>query len=85
MILLKMFSGSLRWESLLSSIPIILRFGLFIVSWISWMFWVRNFLCFEYSLTIVSVFSKVSSLHEIFSFISYILLLKLASGAPYLS
>ena len=24
-------------------IPIILRFGLFIVSWISWMVWVRSF------------------------------------------
>jgi hypothetical protein len=43
MILLKMFSGPLSWESLLSSISILLRFGLFIVSWISWMFWVRRF------------------------------------------
>jgi hypothetical protein len=29
---LKMFSGPLSWESLLSSIPIIFRFGFFIVS-----------------------------------------------------
>jgi hypothetical protein len=45
-ILLKIFTGHLRWESSLSSIPIILRFGLLTVSLISWMFWVRNFLLF---------------------------------------
>jgi hypothetical protein len=33
-ILLKIFTGPLSWESLLSSIPKILRFGLLIVSWI---------------------------------------------------
>jgi hypothetical protein len=35
-ILLKIFIDPLRWESLLSSIPIILRFCLLSVSWISW-------------------------------------------------
>ena len=32
-ILLKIFTGPLSWESSLSFIPIILRFGLLIVSW----------------------------------------------------
>jgi hypothetical protein len=36
--LLKIFTVPLNWESLISSISIILRFGLLIVSWISWMF-----------------------------------------------
>jgi hypothetical protein len=45
---LKIFTGPLNWECLLSSIPFILRFGLFIVSWISWLFWVRSFLHFEF-------------------------------------
>jgi hypothetical protein len=35
--LLKIFTGPLNWDTSLSSIPIILRFGLLIVSWISWM------------------------------------------------
>jgi len=43
MILLKTFSDPLSWELSFSSIPIILRFGLFIVSWISWIFGVRSF------------------------------------------
>jgi hypothetical protein len=46
-VLLKMFAGPLSWNSSLSSIPVILRFGL-IVSWISWMFWVRSFLPFAF-------------------------------------
>jgi hypothetical protein len=37
-ILLKIFTGPLSWESSLSSIPIILKVGLLIVSWISWIF-----------------------------------------------
>ena len=45
-ILLKIFTDLLSWESSLSSIPTILRFGILIVSWISWMFWVRSFLIF---------------------------------------
>jgi hypothetical protein len=36
-ILLKILTGPLSWESSLS-IAIILRFGLLIVSWISWLF-----------------------------------------------
>jgi hypothetical protein len=36
--LLKIFTGPLSWQSLHSSIPIILRFGLLIVFWTSWMF-----------------------------------------------
>jgi hypothetical protein len=60
-ILLKIFTGPLSWESSLSSKSIILRFDLLIVSWISWMFWVRSFLHFAFSLTVVSMFSMVSS------------------------
>ena len=45
-ILLKIFIGPLSWESSLSSIPIILRFHLLIVSWISWMFWVKELFAF---------------------------------------
>jgi hypothetical protein len=40
---LNTFSVSLSRVSFLSSIPIILRFGSLIVSWISWIFWVRSF------------------------------------------
>ena len=53
-ILLKIFTVPLRCESSLQFIPIILRFGLLILSWISWIFWVRSFLHFAFSLTIVS-------------------------------
>jgi hypothetical protein len=60
-ILLKIFICPLSWESSLSSTPVILRFVLLIVSWISWMFWVRIFFHFAFSLTIVSMFSMVSS------------------------
>jgi hypothetical protein len=45
-ILLKIFTGPLSWESSLSSIPIILRIGLLIVSWIFWMFVLRRFFIF---------------------------------------
>jgi hypothetical protein len=64
-ILLKIFTGPLSWESSLSSIPIFLRF----VSWISW---VRSFLHFAFSLTVVLMFSMVSSALEILSSIFYI-------------
>jgi hypothetical protein len=73
-ILLMISTDPLSWESSLSSIPIILRFGLLIVSWISWMFWVRSFLLFAFSLIVMSVFSMVSSAPEILSSISCILL-----------
>ena len=46
---------------------------------ISSMFWVRNFLHFEFSLTVVSISSKVSSIPEILSSSSCYLLLNLAS------
>jgi hypothetical protein len=47
--LLKIFIGSLSLESPLSSIPIILRFGLLILSWISRVFSVRRYLVFAFS------------------------------------
>ena len=79
---LKIFTGPLSWEFSLSSIPIILRFGLLIMSLISWVFWVRNFLHFAFSLTVVSMFSMVSAVSEILSSISCILLVMLASMNP---
>jgi hypothetical protein len=73
-ILLKIFTGHFSWESSFSSLPTILRFGLLIVSWISWMFLLRSFLHFAFSLAVVSMFSMVSSVPEILSSISCILL-----------
>ena len=70
-ILLKIFAGPLHWESSFSSIPIILRFYLLIESCISWMFWVRSFLHFVFSLTDLSKFSVVSSVPEILSLILF--------------
>jgi hypothetical protein len=70
-IMLKILTGPLSWESSLPSILITIRFDLFIVSSISWMFWVRSFLNFLFSLTVVSIFSMVSSAPEILS--SYLL------------
>lgn len=45
-------------------IPIILRFGLFTISQISWMFCVRKFLDLTFSLTDVSISSIASSIPE---------------------
>jgi hypothetical protein len=46
------------------------------------MFWVRRFLHFSFSLTVVSNFSKVSSAPEILSLTSLTLLVMLASMTP---
>lgn len=71
-VLLKILSGPMSCNSSLSSILICHRFDLFIVSKISWMFFVRNFfLGLTFSLTDVSTYSLVSSTHEILASISY--------------
>ena len=72
MILLKTISGPLSWESSFSSILTILRFGVFIVFWISQMLWVMSVLHFAFSLTVVSISSNVSSIPEILSSVSCI-------------
>jgi hypothetical protein len=60
-ILLKTFSGPLIWFSFPSPIPIIgLRFGLFIVFQISWMFHAWRFLDLTFSLTKVYTSSILS-------------------------
>ena len=80
MVLLKIFSGLLSSEYS-SSISIILRFGLFIVSQISCMSYV-NFLGLTFSLADVSVSFLVSSRPEIVSSTSCIVLVMLVSVVP---
>ena len=82
MILLNIFSVPLSCISSPSSIPIILKFVLFIVSQISWMFCVKNLLDLMFSLTNESISSIVSSAPEILSSISCILLVILVSVVP---
>jgi hypothetical protein len=53
-------------------------FGHFIVSQISWMFCVQNFLDLKFSLTNVSISSIISLILEILFYIIYNLLVKLA-------
>ena len=83
MILLKVFSGPSGWGSSLSSIPMILRFAPFTLSQISWMAYVRNFLHLTFSLTNVFIYSIDSSLPEILSLSSSVLLVTLASVVPF--
>lgn len=71
------FYDLLKIFSLSSSIPIILRIGLFTVSWISWTCFLLKDLTF--SLTIYSV---MFSILGILSSISCILLARLASEIP---
>ena len=73
---------ALNWES--SFIPIFLRFGLFMVFQISWMFCVKTFLELKFSLTNVSVAYIISSMPKILSSISCILSVMLVSLVPVL-
>lgn len=79
MTLLKIFS--LTYVSSPFFIPN-LRFCLFIVSYISWMFCARSFLDLRFALTNVSISSIMSSVTEILSCISCVLLVKLPFVVP---
>jgi hypothetical protein len=65
MILLKMFSSPLTWDSSPYSIPTIFRFDIFIVSWMFVLgFYTLFFFFFFFFLSVVSISSMVSSTHE---------------------
>jgi len=82
-VLLKIFTGPLSWETSLSSILIICRFDLFIVSWISCRFWASSFFCFTLSLTVVSMISMESSAPEILSSISLLFRFQFSISSPF--
>ena len=69
---------ALTWTSFLFSIDIILRFGLFMGFYISWIFCAKSYLDLMFSLTDESVSSIVSSALEILSSMSCILMFMLA-------
>ena len=79
-ILLKIFTGALNWNSPFSFIPIICRFGLLFESWISCMFWVRIILHFLWLLYPCSLWNL---LHLGLSRPSLVLLLMLVSPVSY--
>jgi hypothetical protein len=76
--LLALYVGILHFFS----IPIILRFALLTVFWISWMLWVRSVFAFWFYLTVLSMFSMVSSEPEILSSISCSLMVMFVSMMP---
>jgi len=81
-ILLKVLTISLRWESLLSYIPITIWFGLLIVSCVSCMFQVRSVLLFAFYFSTASMVFMVSFAAEILSSMYCMLLLMLAVMTP---
>ena len=81
MTLLKIFSLPLTYVSSPFFIPN-LRFCLFIASYISWMLSVRSFLNLRFALTNISISSIMSSVPEILSCLSCVLLVKLPFVVP---
>lgn len=81
---LNIFSGFFNKNSFPSCNPIVLRFDLFIVSQISWMFCIENYLMVnQYThLTNVSIYFIVFSITYILHSITCILFLKFASVVP---
>lgn len=77
MILLKIISLPFAWAFTYSSIYNMLKFGLSIVSKIFWIFCTGRFLDLTFS-SMYEFFSIMSLIPEILSFISWILLLRLA-------
>ena len=84
-ILLKIFAGPLSWQSSLSSIPIIHSFGLFIMFWISWMYWVRIFLNFAFFDCYINIFFLFSfSFNFLYLFLLDICFIYITNGIPFL-
>lgn len=83
LVLLKIFSDAWICNSSPSSIPIILRLGLFIVSKNFWIFCVRNILDLTFSLTDASIYSVAYFIPESLSSKFWILLVMMfASVVP---